>query len=83
MGEERHSPQPTIPDRRADGADWVRTNLPTVAAVAASFKAVFGDIRLAYASEAGHVLGKPGPDGVKLSETVVGSMALAKKAGLR
>jgi len=55
----------------------VRANLPTVAAIAASFRAEFGEVRLAYASENGHVLGKPGPDGVKLSETVVGPMALA------
>ncbi len=77
---ERHSPEPTSHDRRAGGAEWVRESLPTVAAIAASFRAEFGDVRLAYASENGHVLGKKGPDGVKLSETVVGPMALADVA---
>jgi len=76
---ERHSPEPTGTDRRADGAAWVRENLPGWAAVAAGFKAAFGELRLTWASEGGHVIGKLGPDGVKLSETVVGRMALAKK----
>lgn len=62
---------------------WVAENLPTVAAFAAAMRAEFGDVRLVFAAEAGHVLGKPGPDGVKLSETVVGPMALAKPEGWR
>lgn len=75
---ERHSPEPTSPGRRSGGAEWVRENLPTVAAVAARFRAEFGDVRLVHAVENGHEIGRSGPDGVKLSETVVGPMALAK-----
>lgn len=74
---ERHSPEPTSTDRRAGGAEWVRENLPSVAAVAATFRAEFGDVRLTYASENGHEIGRPGQDGVKLSETHVGPMAIA------
>ena len=57
---------------------WVRNNLPTCAALAGDFKAVFGDVRLVYAAENGHELGKQGPDGVKLSETLVGPMTRKK-----
>lgn len=53
---------------------WVRDNMPTVASVAGEFKAVFSEVRLVFASENGHVLGKPGPDGVRMSDTVVGRM---------
>lgn len=63
-----------------DPAVWVREHLPTCAAVAAEFRAVFGDVRMTYASENGHVIGKPGTDGVMVSETVVGSMALVPTA---
>lgn len=62
---------------------WVRDNLPISAAIASEFKAVFGDVRLVFASENGHVLGKPGPDGVKLSETVVGRMFPEEPEGRR
>lgn len=58
---------------------WVNENMPTCAAVAASFREVFGDVRMVYASENGHVLGTPGPEGVKLSETGIGPMALPKR----
>lgn len=64
----------------ADPAALVREHLPTCAAVAAEFRAVFGDVRMTYASENGHVIGKPGTDGVRVSETVVGSMALVPTA---
>jgi len=46
-------------DRAESMAEWVRENLPTCAAVAAEFKAEFGDVRLVYAKEAGHEIGKP------------------------
>lgn len=68
-----------------DRQQWLRENLPTVASVVDQFAAAFGrlNLKVAYASEGGHVLGKPGPDGVKLSETLVGPMALAKPEGRR
>lgn len=79
VGFERPSPQPTTKQGNADKAEWVKTNLPTCAAVAAEFRAAFGEVRLAYASENGHEIGTRSPDGVKMSETNVGSMALKKQ----
>lgn len=38
---------------------WVRDNMPVIAAIANEFKAEFGDVRLVFASENGHVIGKP------------------------
>ncbi len=70
-------------DDREQRAAWVRANLPECSAVAAAFRAEFGDLRLVYASENGHVIGKPGPGGVKLSETVVGRMYPEKPEGRR
>lgn len=66
---------------QADKAAWLRQSLPVVAEVVDSFAAVFGreSIRVVWAKENGHEIGKPGPDGVKLSETLVGS--LNKKGG--
>lgn len=65
---------------RANAADWVRQSLPACAAVAAAFKAQFPGVRLTFASENGHTLGQRGPDGVKLSETIVGPMFPGRKA---
>lgn len=65
---------------RLDVAERVRTELPTCAALAADCRQVFGEVRLVHAVENGHVLGRPGPDGVKLSETVVGPMVVVRKA---
>ena len=62
----------------ADKQQWLRENLPEVAGVVAEFAAEFGreNVRVTYASENGHVLGKLVElDGVKLSETVVGTWA--------
>ena len=70
-------------DDRASKAAWVRENLPGCTTVADAFRAEFGDVRLVFASENGHVIGKPGPDGVKLSETVVGRMFPEKPEGRR
>ena len=67
-------------ESRDEKRKWVQDNMPTCAAIAAEFKNVFGDVRLVYASEAGHVIGKLGQDGVKLSDTVVGSMSASGKA---
>ncbi len=49
-------------DRRASQAEWVRENLPICSAFAAAMRAEFGDVRMVFASENGHVLGKPTPD---------------------
>ena len=46
-------------------------------------RAEFGEVRLVFAAEGGHVIGKPGPDGVKLSDTVVGRMYPEKQEGKR
>lgn len=70
-------------DDRESRAAWVRENLPGCTAVAEAFRAEFGDVRLVFAAEAGHVIGKPGPAGVKLSETVVGRMYPEKPEGKR
>ncbi len=66
-------------ESRDEKRKWVQDNMPACAAIAAEFKDVFGDVRLVYASEAGHVIGKPWQDGVKLSDTVVGSMVASGK----
>jgi hypothetical protein len=54
----KHSPLPMPTDRAESMAEWVRENLPTCAAIAAEFKAEFGDVRLVYAREAGHEIGR-------------------------
>lgn len=51
-------PQPMPSDRAAAMAEWVRETLPTCAAVAAEFRESFGDVRLVYAREAGHEIGR-------------------------
>lgn len=45
-------------EKRNEAAEWLATNLPTVAAFATAMRAEFGDVRLVYASENGHTLGK-------------------------
>jgi len=37
---------------------WVADNLPTCAAIAAAFRAEFGDVRLVWAKEGGHEIGR-------------------------
>lgn len=79
-GVESHPPKPAASERQ----QWLRENLPTVAAVVDDFAAVFGrdQVKVAYADEAGHVIGKPSPDGVKLSEMQIGRMfASRERAG--
>jgi len=44
---------------REEKAAWVNANLPQCAALAALCKATFGAVRLTYASENGHTIGKP------------------------
>lgn len=46
------------PASSAEMAEWVRLNMPTVAAFATAMRDEFGDVRLVYASENGHTLGK-------------------------
>ena len=61
-----------------DKQQWLRDNLPVSAGFVADVAAEFGreNVRVTYASENGHVLGKLVElDGVKLSETVVGTWA--------
>ena len=57
----------------SDRAAWVREHLPTCASAAAAFAAAFPGCRMTYANENGHVIGKPGERGIKLSETFIGS----------
>lgn len=59
----------------SDKSAWLRENLPAVAGVVDQFAQAFGreNLRVVYAMENGHTIGKPGPDGVKLSETGVGT----------
>lgn len=45
------------PERKA-AALWLRANMPEVAAVAADFRKVFGDVRLVWAREGGHEVGR-------------------------
>ena len=45
-----------------DKAAWVRKNLPVCSAVASAFRAEFGaGVRMSWASENGHAIGKPIP----------------------
>lgn len=55
--------------------EWVREHLPICAGFAAVCAEAFGpDVRLVFASEGGHAFGRPGAAGVRLVDTVVGSM---------
>lgn len=47
--------------QRREAAEWVRLNLPDCSAFAAEVKAAFGEARMTFASENGHVVGKPTP----------------------
>lgn len=55
-------PGENLVEKPADGdrQQWLRENLPTVASVVDQFAAAFGrsNLKVAYASEGGHVLGK-------------------------
>ena len=63
-----------------DKTDWLRRELPTVAALVDDFAAAFGreNIRVTYANESGHEIGTRAPysaeRAVKLSDTLVGPM---------
>lgn len=65
-----------------DKTAWLRENLPTVAAVTDAFAEAFGrdGFKVDFAAENGHVIRERVEfDGVRLSETLVGTMA--RKAG--
>ena len=72
-------PKTNHPDKKV----WLQENLPLVAGVVDRFASAFGrsNLTVVYASENGHVIGKPGSDGVKLSETVVGRLFPDGSAG--
>ena len=54
---------------------WVRENLPRCARFASEVAEVSGEgVKMVYASENGHTFGRPSAVGIRLSETVVGSM---------
>jgi hypothetical protein len=50
-----------------DRSKWLKQNLPTVASVVDEFALAFGrsNLRVVYAEEAGHVLGKRSVDGLE------------------
>lgn len=61
-------------------AEENRRRMPVVASVVDEFKSVFGDdqVTVTHAKEGGIEMGKKGPEGIKLSETVI-SGSYAKK----
>lgn len=68
-------------DGRRERADWVRSNLPICSEFAALVRETFGDCRMIYAEEAGHVIGKPTPaPGFSVSgEALVMHLPMVKK----
>ena len=53
-------------------AEENRIRMPTITRIVDSFRAEFPDVRVTYASENGIVKGTKSPDGVKMSETLIG-----------
>lgn len=70
------------PASDSDRAAWVRENLPQCAAFAAACREVFGDVRMVYASENGHVIGQPGPEGISMAETEISGSWVQKPKGV-
>ena len=56
----------------AERAAENRRRMPVVTAAVDQYREVFGDVRVAWASEGGVTIGSPSPGGIKLSETMVG-----------
>jgi len=56
-------------DRAAEN----RISMPTITRLVDSFRAEFPEVRVTYASENGIVKGTKFPDGVKMSETLIGA----------
>jgi hypothetical protein len=54
-------------------AEENRIRMPTITKIIDSFRKEFPDVRVTYASENGIVKGAKSHDGVKLSETLVGT----------
>lgn len=70
-----------------DKTAWLRRELPTVAALVDDFAAAFGreNIRVTYAKENGHEIGKRAPHinerSISLADTYVGPYKAAKRDG--
>ena len=56
-----------------DRAEENRIRMPTITRLVDSFRKEFPDVRVTYASENGIVKGTKSPDGVKMSETLIGA----------
>ena len=56
-------------DRAAEN----RISMPTITRLVDSFRKEFPEVRVTYASENGIVKGTKFPDGVKMSETLIGA----------
>lgn len=54
-------------------AEENRIRMPTITRLIDSFRKEFPDVRVTYASENGIVKGTKSPDGVKMSETLIGA----------
>lgn len=54
--------------------EWVRENLPLCTTWAEECRAAFGDVRLVFAQENGHTLGKRGPEGLTIDQCLIGPM---------
>ena len=59
-----------VAEREARAAEN-RRRMPGVTAAVDQYRDVFGDVRVAWASEGGATIGSPSPAGVKLSETCI------------
>ena len=62
-------------DRAAEN----RIRMPTITRLVDSFRKEFPEVRVTYSSENGIVKGTKSPDGVKMSETLVGPWNRVKK----
>ena len=58
-----------VAEREARAAEN-RRRMPGVTAAVDQYRDVFGDVRVAWASEGGATIGSPSPAGVKLSENL-------------
>ena len=54
-------------------AEENRIRMPTITRLVDSFRKEFPEVRVTYASENGIVKGSKSPDGVKMSETLIGA----------
>ena len=56
-----------------DRAEENRIRMPTITKIIDSFRKEFPEVRVTYASENGIIKGTKSPDGVKMSETLIGA----------